>query len=115
MSMRLFEGTEFDRPPRCERCGELEVDCECPPEPAPGIPSAKQTAKLSIEKRRKGKVVTIVRGLSEEGNHLPELLTQLKSTCGAGGSLKEGEIEIQGRQLDRVRELLQKMGYKVKG
>ena len=59
--------------------------------------------------------MTIVRGLPEEGNHLPELLTQLKLACGAGGSLKEGEIEIQGRQLDRVRELLQKMGYKVKG
>lgn len=113
--MRLFEGTEFDRPPRCERCSELESDCSCPPEPGPQIPPEKQTAKLAIEKRRKGKVVTVVRGLPEAGNDLPGLLTQLKSGCGAGGSLKDGEIEIQGRQLDRVRELLEKMGYRVKG
>ena len=113
--MRLFEGTEFDRPPRCERCGKLEADCACPPEPAPLIPPEKQTARLSIEKRKKGKVVTVVRGLPEEGNDLPALLTQLKNTCGAGGSLKEGELEIQGRQLDRVREALQKIGFKVKG
>jgi translation initiation factor 1 len=113
--MRLFEGTDFDRPPRCERCGELESECECSPEPAPRIPPDKQTAKLAIEKRRNGKVVTVVRGLPEEGNDLPELLTKLKSGCGAGGSIQEGQIEIQGRQLDRVRELLQKIGFKVKG
>lgn len=113
--MRLFEGTEFDRPPKCERCGELEAACECPPTPGPRIPPEKQTAKLAIEKRRKGKVVTVVRGLPEEGNDLSELLTKLKSACGAGGSIQDGEIEIQGRQLERVRELLQKIGFKVKG
>jgi translation initiation factor 1 len=113
--MRLFEGTEFDRPPKCERCGELETDCQCPPEPAPKILPEKQTAKLAIEKRRKGKVVTVVRGLPEEGNDLQNLLTRLKSACGAGGSIQDGEIEIQGRQLERVRELLQKIGFKVKG
>lgn len=112
--MRLFEGTEFDRPPRCERCGKLESDCECPPEPALRIPQDRQTARLAIEKRRKGKVVTVVRGLSEEGNDLPELLTKLKSGCGAGGAIKDGEIEIQGRQLQRIKELLQKIGYNVK-
>jgi translation initiation factor 1 len=113
--MRLFEGTQFDRPPTCERCGKLEADCQCPPAAAPRIFPEKQTAKLAIEKRRKGKVVTVVRGLPEEGNDLPELLTKLKSACGAGGALKDGEIEIQGRQLERVRELLQKIGFKVKG
>ena len=112
---RLFAGTEFDRPPRCERCGELEEACQCPPEAAPRIPPEKQTARLSVEKRKKGKVVTVVAGLPEEGNDLAELLTKLKGACGAGGTLKDGEIEIQGRQLDRVRETLQKIGYRVKG
>ena len=113
--MRLFEGTVFDRPPRCERCGELEADCVCPPEQPARTPPEKQTARLSVEKRKKGKVVTLIRGLSAAENDLPELLTQLKSICGAGGRLKEDELEIQGRHLDRVREHLQKLGYRVRG
>jgi translation initiation factor 1 len=68
--MRLFEGTEFDRPLRCERCDELEVDCQCPPEAAPLIPPQQQTARLAIEKRKKGKVVTVIRGLPAAGNDL---------------------------------------------
>ena len=113
--MRLFEGTPFDRPPRCERCGELEVDCQCPPAPPPRLPPDQQTARLSIEKRKKGKVVTIVRGLPAEGNDLPELLTQLKAACGAGGTLKEDDLEIQGRHVDRVRQHLKAIGFRVKG
>ncbi len=113
--MRLFEGTEFDRPPRCERCGELEEDCQCPPEPEPLIPPEKQTARLAVEKRKKGKVVTVIRGLPAEGNDLPRLLTRLKSGCGAGGTIAEDSIEIQGKHLDRIRETLQQIGYRVKG
>ena len=58
---------------------------------------------------------TVVRGLPAEGNDLPELLKQLKDRCGAGGALKEDELEIQGDQLVRVREALQQLGFKVKG
>lgn len=112
--MRLFEGTEFDRPPRCERCGELEEDCVCPPEPPPRIPPEKQTARLYVEKRKKGKQVTVIRGLPAEGNDLPELLKQLKSVCGAGGAVKDDVIEIQGRQIENVRAVLSRLGYRVR-
>lgn len=112
--MRLFEGTPFDRPPRCDRCEKLESECKCPPLPPPKIPPEKQTAKLSVEKRQKGKWVTVVSGLPEVGNDLPELLSQLKTACGAGGTLKDEKIEIQGDQRERVRERLQKIGYRVK-
>ena len=110
--MRLFEGTPFDRPPRCERCGQLEADCRCPPE---RTPPGKQTARLSIEKRKKGKHVTVIRGLAAEKNDLPALLTQLKTACGAGGTVSDDGLEIQGEQLDRVRDLLGRIGYRVKG
>ncbi|QDU03570.1 translation initiation factor Sui1 [Gimesia chilikensis] len=113
--MRLFEGTPFDRPPRCEKCDQLEEECICPPEPSFRIPPEQQTARLSIEKRKKGKRVTVIRGLPAEGNDLPELLKQIKDRCGAGGALKDEDLEIQGEQLDRVRETLQQMGFKVKG
>jgi len=113
--MRLFEGTQFDIPPRCERCGELEEQCGCPPEPPPRIPPGQQTAKLSVEKRKNGKTVTVVKGLSAEGNDLAELLSRLKTKCCAGGTLKQDELEIQGRHLDRVRQVLDEIGYRTKG
>jgi translation initiation factor 1 len=113
--MRLFEGTHFDIPPRCERCGELEKDCQCPPAPPPRVPPDKQTAKLAVEKRAKGKIVTVVRGLPEVGNDLPALLAELKSLCGAGGTLKDEVLEIQGDHAGRIRERLTKIGYRVKG
>ncbi len=113
--MRLFAGTPWDQPPRCNRCGELEADCACPPAPPPRIPPAKQTAKLAVEKRAKGKVATVVRGLGAEGNDLPALLTQLKNACGAGGTAKDETIEIQGRHLERIRDVLRQIGYQVNG
>jgi translation initiation factor 1 len=114
--MRLFEGTPFDRPPRCETCDELVEACTCPPAaPAPpaNIPPGKQRAKVAVEKRKHGRTVTVVRGLSASGNDLPALLKRLKSACGAGGSLDGDTIEIQGDQPDRVRQELEKIGYRV--
>ena len=112
--MRLFAGTPFDRPPKCERCGALEADCQCVPLPAARIAPAMQTVRLRVEKRRKGKVVTVVRGLSAEGNDLPALLSQLKSQCGAGGTIQEDGLEIQGEHVERMGALLRELGYVVK-
>lgn len=114
---RLFAGTPFDRPPTCERCGLLEENCQCPPvESQPeSIPPEKQTATLRLEKRPKGKVATVVRGLSPLGNNLSVVLTELKSRCGAGGTLADGNIEIQGDHLEKIRTLLSHRGYRVKG
>jgi len=113
--MRLFAGTPFDRPPQCDRCGLLEADCRCPPPPAPRLPPDRQTARLAIERRKKGKVVTVIRGLPTVGNDLDELLTRLKSRCGAGGTIKDECLEIQGEHLDRIRELLAELGYRTQG
>ena len=115
LSMRLFAGTEFDIPPRCERCEELETDCQCPPlaDPAPTRTAPeKQTARIQIEKRKKGKQVTVVRGLDELD--LPDVLGKLKDMCGAGGTIKEQTIEIQGQHAERVRLLLKQLGYRIK-
>jgi translation initiation factor 1 len=111
---RLFAGTPFDRPPTCDRCGELEEKCACPPEPSPRTAPEKQTARLAAEKRKKGKLVTVIRGLPVEGNDLPALLSQLKTACGAGGTLKDDFLEIQGHHLERVREVLISLGYRVR-
>jgi translation initiation factor 1 len=113
--MRLFEGTPLDRPPRCEQCGELEASCRCPPPEREYAPPDRQTARLSIEKRKKGKVVSAIRGLSAAESDLPKLLSRLKTACGAGGTLKDDVLEIQGRHLERIREVLAEIGYRVSG
>ena len=110
--MRLFEGTPFDCPPRCERCDQLEEECTCEPLPQHRKPPEKQTARLVVEKRKRGKSVTVVRGLGD--SDLPWLLKQLKAACGAGGAVKEDVLEIQGAQLERVGDVLAKIGYQVK-
>ncbi len=111
--MRLFEGTPFDRPLRCEICGELDEQCTCQPEMPQLTEPEKQTASLSIEKRKKGKLVTVIRGLAASENDLPALLLKLKTACGAGGTLKDDLLEVQGSHLDRVRESLEKIGYRI--
>lgn len=78
------------------------------------IPPQKQTARLSVEKRRKGKLVTLVRGLPADGNDLPALLSRFKTTCGAGGTLDGETIEIQGDHRERLRTLLEEAGYRVR-
>ena len=109
--MRLFAGTEFDRPPKCERCGKLESDCQCPPLPKP---PAKQLVRVRLEKRAKGKSVTTIRDLDDTGQHLQDLLTKLKNHCGAGGTIQQSVIEIQGDHMIKITEYLTKAGYRTR-
>ena len=112
--MRLFEGTPFDRPPKCEVCEQLEENCECPPPIKAPIPPEKQRLRVAVEKRKKGKIVTVIRDLAE-GNDHSELLTKLKNSCGAGGKIHDAStLEIQGDHADRIRQLLQERGYKLR-
>ena len=113
---RLFAGTPFDRPPTCDRCGKLESECACPPpvvEPVRLAPEA-QTARLKLEKRPRGKVVTAVNGLDPEGNDLVDLAAKLKARCGTGGTVKDGSIELQGDHMAAAEAALKGFGYKVK-
>jgi translation initiation factor 1 len=111
--MGLFDGTPLERPVVCEQCGKPEADCQCAPEPERRTAPSEQTLRLTTEKRRKGKSVTVVRGLVDEGTHLADVLTMLKTVCGAGGTVKDGEVEIQGRQLDTIKTSLTRAGYRV--
>ncbi len=71
---------------------------------------------LRIEKSgRGGKTVTVLSRLQMHPAGKEELLRELKTACGAGGTMKDGELEIQGEQRARLKALLEKKGYKVKG
>jgi translation initiation factor 1 len=113
---RLFAGTPWDRPPTCERCGRLDSECTCPPtaaEPVRPAPES-QTARLRLEKRARGKIVTVVTNLDPVGNDLPALARQLKSKCGTGGTVQDGAIELQGDHVAGAEGILQALGYKTR-
>jgi translation initiation factor 1 len=112
--MRLFEGTPFDIPPKCDHCGLADTACKCTAEIKARIAPEKQTAKLTTEKRKKGKTVTVVTGLLAIANDHASLLSQLKSSCGAGGTIDGDNIEIQGEHISKVRQELSKLGYRVR-
>ena len=65
-------------------------------------------------KGRKGKGVTTVTGLALNTKKLTQLARQLKQRCGAGGTVKDGVIEIQGEHRDVLVAELEKLGYHVK-
>ena len=71
---------------------------------------------LQIEKKnRGGKTVTVLSGFTRDQSYLTQLASRLKQSCGTGGTLKDRKIEMQGDCRSRVRELLLKEGFQVKG
>lgn len=65
-------------------------------------------------KGRKGKGVSIIKGLDLDDAPLKLLAAELKKSCGCGGSIKDGNIEIQGEMRDKIKQLLEKKGFIVK-
>jgi translation initiation factor 1 len=63
---------------------------------------------------RGGKIVTVIRGLPERGPALESLAGELKRICGAGGTLKDGVVEVQGDHRERIAGRLRALGHKVK-
>jgi translation initiation factor 1 len=110
----LFDGTPLERPVTCERCGKPLDKCQCPRNAAGEIMlTANQPARVWREKRG-GKIVTVVTGLDPKASDLPALLKQFRTTLGAGGTVKNGAIEIQGDHRDGLVERLRAMGYPAK-
>lgn len=110
---RIVYSTDAGR--MCPRCGWPARNCTCSTGRDEDVP-VRIVAKLRMEKAgRGGKSVTVVDGLPRNAPFLKELCQELKRACGAGGAVVDSHVEIQGDLRERVRALLVKKGFAVKG
>ena len=71
-----------------------------------------QSIKVHVEKRRYGKLVTVIDGMGKSVD-INDLAKQLKTKCATGGTSKGGVIELQGDHTRKVNEVLSDMGFPV--
>ena len=107
---RLVYSSEQGR--MCPGCGAPADACTCKTKRAS---AGDGVVRLSREtKGRKGKAVTIVSGVPLAGADLKDLAKRLKQLCGCGGTVRDGDIEIQGDHRDRIAAELAERGWTVK-
>jgi len=114
MTSRVVYSTEKGR--MCPRCGWPETNCQCSSRTGSEPLPSRIVAKLRMEKKgRGGKMVTVIDGLPRNDAFLKELAQELKRTCGTGGTVTDGAVELHGDLRDRLREVLGQKGFTVKG
>ena len=92
----------------CNKCGLPEELCMCEE-----IAREQQNIRILIDKRRYGKMVTIIDGIDQGDIDLEELAKKLKTKCASGGTVKDGRIELQGDHKKKVKKALEEIGFKV--
>lgn len=92
----------------CPKCGLPKEICVCE-----DIAREQQKITILVDKRRYGKMMTIVKGINPNELDIDALITKLKKKCASGGTIKEGKIELQGDHRHKVKETLEEMGFVV--
>lgn len=92
----------------CPKCGLPKEICVCEE-------IARETQKIKVYsvKRRYGKMVTIVEGINSSDIDIEDLARTLKTKCASGGTVKDGNIELQGDHKKKVKTELERMGFSV--
>ena len=97
----------------CPGCGKAVAACACSKKPA--RPAGDGIVRVRRETRgRGGKTVTVITGIPGDDAAIAALAGELKRRCGTGGTVKDGNIEIQGDFCDLLAAELAKRGYTVK-
>lgn len=92
----------------CPKCGLPNEICVCE-----DIAREQQRISIAVDKRRYGKMMTIVDGINPHELDIDTLISNLKTICACGGTIKDGKIELQGDHRIKVKESLEKMGFMV--
>jgi translation initiation factor 1 len=104
--MRSLDGLVYSTDPDFKLPDEIGDEQET-------IEPSQQKLKIRLDtKHRAGKAVTLVEGFVGTTPDMEELGKKLKSFCGTGGSVKDGEIIVQGDNREKILQWLQKNGYK---
>ena len=107
MKSRLVWTSDPEAAKRLREEGKLEPRTDADP--------SKQIIRVVLDrKRRAGKSVTVAGEFALSAESLAALAATLKKRCGAGGTAKDGEIEIQGDHVARVAAELERLGYRVR-
>jgi len=97
----------------CPGCEQPQEQCRC--KQNTDIPTGDGIVRISRQtKGRKGKGVTLVEGVLLPAEELKTLAKRLKKSCGSGGTVKDGVIEIQGDYREQLLSALLKLGYQAK-
>ena len=109
-SSHLVYSTELGR--TCPECENPLNHCTCQHDK---IPKGDGIVRISLDtKGRKGKGVTLIKGILLNASELKALAKELKKKCGVGGAVKDGVIEIQGDHRELLIQLLKERDYTVK-
>ena len=114
MPDRIVYSTDSGRISTCPQCGQPYKDCRCDQAVASKKKSDGIVRIMRDRKQRGGKTVTVITGLPGQSSELAAMAQQLKKLCGTGGTVKDGNVEIQGDHCDKIQEKLTSLGYKVK-
>ena len=90
----------------CPTCGLPKELCVCE-----SIAKETQKVEVTLEKRKFGKVYTVITGIDEKEIDMKQLIKKLKSKFACGGTAKEGKVELQGDHKSRVKEMLVEAGF----
>lgn len=89
----------------CPKCGLSKELCICET-----LEREREKIRIVEFQKRYGKSVTAIQGLSKDLN-IKRILKELKTKLACGGTIKNGEIELQGNHKEKVKELLVKLGF----
>jgi len=109
---RLVYSTDSGR--ICSSCAKPIEACACRKKQAPPVPADGGIRIRCEVKGRGGKTVTVATGFQLDDDGLKKLAAELKRRCGTGGSVKDGEILIQGDHRETVRAELKQKGFVAK-
>ena len=115
-SNRVVYDTDLGRLDCCSNCKRRLEACVCP-KGTPGGARSKGDGIVRISRDRtgrRGKTVTVVAGIVASQDALNEIAGTLKRLCGSGGTVADGNVEIQGDHRERVAAKLTELGYTVK-